>query len=424
MVTAQQLLREELGKFDLFKALPTGVREELVSVAEQEHREAGDLLFQQGDPPGACYLVVSGEVGVFVGKGRSATVVNIVPQSPVARGRVRRPTTAMALADSALQSGSLDSEEGQESALDSVAGPGKVVGLLAQMENAPRTASARCNQDCTFVVIGHSDFSRLVRDTLFSDIVEKQSFLESHLPGLHEFAESFVSVTGKSHPSYMFAKQRYCSGFVFHNEGSTVEGALYIVFGGSVEFHRVAQSSNPPGPPVRKQLGSLLCGGLFSSMPVVTGSSHPEPFTVIAGSHGCEVYRCAGENLQKLPSKVLAPARTQLARSAKLRLDRFSSMLASEEAKAREGLRQVRLDKAKTVTERLNSGKHTVTWTQQSSLVANVQSLRKLPRPQSCGRGMPSPQKQKDTKASRMRRGKAIIHDIGSMPQLRPKLAM
>jgi len=186
------------------------------------------------------------------------------------------------------------------------------------------------------------------------DWVEKDKFLQTHLVGIREHARHFVPITGKSHATYMFVKRRYKSGHVFLKEGSQVDGAIYVVFQGSVGFYRAAPGQNLSKPdlswrnPVmeqRKPLGLLqptsagvlakeyrLChmlpGGVFSSVPA-TGNVGPEPFSIVAGGQGCEVFECSGENFQKLPTKVAAAAREVLAKVTQLHQERCEVLLST-----------------------------------------------------------------------------------------------
>jgi len=55
-----------LKGFSFFNDFEEGVVTRLASVVEQARYPEGTVLFRQDDPPGNCYVIVSGQVGVYV----------------------------------------------------------------------------------------------------------------------------------------------------------------------------------------------------------------------------------------------------------------------------------------------------------------------------------------------------------------------
>eukprot|EP00434_Breviolum_minutum_P038814 symbB.v1.2.034443.t1/scaffold4446.1/size39512/5 len=125
---------------------------------------------------------------------------------------------------------------------------GRAVGVVELMQNQPRSTTAACSQACEIIVLRKGDFLSLVKESMSRDWVEKDKFLQTHLVGIREHARHFVPITGKSHATYMFVKRRYKSGHVFLKEGSQVDGAIYVVFQGSVGFYRAAPGQNLSKP--------------------------------------------------------------------------------------------------------------------------------------------------------------------------------
>ncbi|CAE7324448.1 UFGT [Symbiodinium pilosum] len=190
------------------------------------------------------------------------------------------------------------------------------------------------------------------------DWVEKDRFLQDHLVGIREHAKSFVPITGKSHATHMFVKKKYPPGHIFLHEGQVQEGALYVVFQGSVEFYRAASGTGArlreawknPVMEQRKPLGllqptsggilareyrlcAMLSGGLFSSASVIgAGEKLTEEFSVVAGPKGCEVFESIGDNFQKLPLKVASAAREVLSKVAQNHQERCGVLLATLDA--------------------------------------------------------------------------------------------
>jgi len=55
-----------LLELDFFKELGKGVQEKLTSICQDLSIPQGTVIFRQGDPPGNCYVLVEGSVGIFV----------------------------------------------------------------------------------------------------------------------------------------------------------------------------------------------------------------------------------------------------------------------------------------------------------------------------------------------------------------------
>lgn len=338
---ARQILKEKLSVFELFKELPSAAKDELISVVEQVSFGPGTVLFREGDPPDDIYLLVEGEVKCFnkLSEQEAGSVGSVSVGSP-RRTSMARPSTLMLEADLGL--------------CVNVIPAGRAVGVVELMQNQPRSTTAACSQECEVIIIRKHDFLSLVKESMSRNWVEKDKFLQAHLAGIREHARSFVPITGKSHATYMFVKRRYPSGHVFLREGSHVDGAIYVVYQGSVGFYRQAPGQSQPKPeelswrnPVmeqRKPLGLLqptsagvlakeyrLCvmlpGGVFSSVLATGAEPTAEPFSIVAGPKGCEVFESVGENYQKLPTKVSIAAREVLSKVAQLHQERCEVLL-------------------------------------------------------------------------------------------------
>lgn len=68
----------------------------------------------------------------------------------------------------------------------------------------------------------------------------------------------------------------------------------------------------------------MLPGGVFSSVLATGAEPTAEPFSIVAGPKGCEVFESVGENYQKLPTKVSIAAREVLSKVAQLHQERYS----------------------------------------------------------------------------------------------------
>jgi len=349
----RQVMKEKLANFDLLKDLPLAAKEELMSVVEQVHYPKGSVLFYEGESSFDLFLILDGEVTVYK-KSPSAEEQEQAQAAPVGRrmSMVRRKSSGLIMDEPAEQ------QYGQSIGTIS---SGQAVGVVALMESQPRSATALVSEPGEMLLVRKADFVRLIKEPMSRDWVEKDRFLQDHLVGIREHAKSFVPITGKSHATHMFVKKKYLPGHIFLHEGQMAEGALYVIFEGSVEFFRAASGTTAtlreawknPVTEQRKPLGLLqptsagviareyrLCamlpGGLFSSASFTGGEKTTEEFSVIAGPKGCVVFESVGDNFQKLPLKVVSAAREVLSKVAQVHQERCGVLLATLDSRNEE----------------------------------------------------------------------------------------
>lgn len=396
-----------LRTFKFFQEMEIGVQQRLPGIVHHVIYEAGLVLFRQGDPPGNCYVVLSGSVGILVkdvdnspvspenSRTPKRPIVEVtnadkdapdpreasaleVPSAGVALSRP--PTAGLSrppdekvsilpqLTPSASASPTYRTAEGFSTysegedlgAMVGQFGSGSIFGELALMEDQPRSASVKCLQECEFLVIAKDEFNQVLKAALTESQLEKMHFLKSHVPGVRD---SPVAKPGRPHVTYFFRKHSYPKGHEFLSQGSVHDDAIYIIYSGCVEFSRrelgssmsspsVLQSSKLPRPssqgsttrsasrggnrerrrgrdpdesedraPGRQKMSVLLSGALFGSAP----ASGPEPFTVTAINGPCECYAVHGQDLRKLPQRLLDTVREYLMRATTWRLERLRS---------------------------------------------------------------------------------------------------
>lgn len=112
---AEQLFAESI----LFRGLSTDEVREIMRACEQRNFEAGDVLFQQGDPARALYMLQSGEIEV-----------------------------------------SAKTEFGGNLILAQL-GPGAVVGEMALLEGGPRSATVEVLSSCVAFMLSQTAFHAL-----------------------------------------------------------------------------------------------------------------------------------------------------------------------------------------------------------------------------------------------------------------------
>jgi 1-acyl-sn-glycerol-3-phosphate acyltransferase len=115
----QEVLEQQLRSIPFFRNLPAGALEAVAGQLQPEHHKRGDVVFHQGEPGEAMYLVVSGQVEVLAG----------ADQAPLA-----------------------------------ALGPGSFVGELALLLGEPRSATLRVVADTMLLALRRADLDRLLTE--------------------------------------------------------------------------------------------------------------------------------------------------------------------------------------------------------------------------------------------------------------------
>jgi CRP-like cAMP-binding protein len=347
-----------LGSFKFFQDLDPGLQAALPSIITSMSKRAGTVLFRQGDPPGNCYIVMSGEAGIFVASEEEP--VGDSPESPKSISGTKT-----------VEGFSTYNEETNFGPQIGSLGPGTLCGELALLNDQPRSASIRCVQDTDFLVIRRSDFDNILKEEMVRKGDEKLKFLMAHMPGMRDVTVPKSGAKGP-HASYYFKKACFQRGHCFFQEGAVAESSITLLYKGTVECRRSEHApigvgaalptlaSTPafhadhlPGGAklgnFRKsvgmvarsnyqsslqsmarvqevhetvnRLGVLMPGSVFGSLPL----QEKEPFTVSVTSQQCEVFMCSGQDLSKLPRKLLDTVREYIAQAAAWRLKSHQS---------------------------------------------------------------------------------------------------
>lgn len=150
------ILREQ--KF--FGVLGSDLLSKLAASAEFIVREPDSLLCVQGEKPDRCYVVVSGQVGVFIqGRRHSITGGQNVDLKKIAKRW--------------LENAHLDSREDAKSANSDIGGqaatlgPGSLVGEFGLINRQPRNATVKCLSRCELLVIGRINLRAVMKSEMF-----------------------------------------------------------------------------------------------------------------------------------------------------------------------------------------------------------------------------------------------------------------
>jgi len=346
LVHAKRLLQG----FEFFRQLDPSIQAKVLDVVRHSPERRGRTLFREGDPPGNCYVVLSGKVAIW-----QSSDVDDAPQSPQLSARSVTPsdcgwggsedTGASQGRHSGLPAwprGGPDegalcddhlAKEARERAFDmgcrtfgrqvAVVGAGELVGDVSIIHDQPRNATVVCMEDCEFLVIQRCDFERVLKQEMTRLSEEKCEFLRRHVPGVQR-----LSLPQAETIPYIFKPAVYPKGHVFCEQGAVAATkAIYIVRSGSVEVHHRDGTSElagahfggriKPGIGVRR-VAVLPEGSLFGCG--VSEDDEPEAFTVMAaGSSRCEVLQVPSYDFKRLPHSVQRSVERYLAQTAEFR---------------------------------------------------------------------------------------------------------
>jgi len=342
------VVRRLLTEFDLFRDLASTVQENIAAIVHYMPMKAGQVVFEQGHNPNYCYIILSGEVTVWMSKTTESLRLARQAQRelhtmdadktdadspdsesdddankdpPLSPTFVRPPIVAasqQATEKCSALASMLGSFGGQglstkafghhafmdTSTLiynnDAVAslGPGTIFGELALLNDKPRNATISCAKDCAFLVMEKSDFDTLLKADMKRAKEKKLEFVRSVVPGARNLTPEIIDKM-----MYYFVKETVPRNHVFIEQGELLDGSIYFICEGSVESYL-----RDPATGGFVNRGILLQGSLFAAVPQGTRST----FTMVSKSSSCEVLHVKPESRKHLPECVLRSLRVIL----------------------------------------------------------------------------------------------------------------
>jgi len=277
-----------LKRIKFFQELDPGVQAKLPNIVTMTHLLIDTVIFRQDDPPGNCYVLLNGEVGVYMKSGTepeeerteskggsrrpSMTMVEHIQwhqalraqraeaeaegQPPRSGGSDRRRSGSLGLSEAeaakmkklqAIQmypttegfsvfTGAVEDLGKQVAVLRG----GTIFGELALINDQPRGASIRCHTDCDLLVIRRDDFNRVLKEEMMRAGDEKLNFLAQHVPGMRDIEiPRFIQGKTGPHPAYFLRRATYRRGHFFFTQGTVAQDAIYVVFKGILDIrHR------------------------------------------------------------------------------------------------------------------------------------------------------------------------------------------
>lgn len=356
-------VRRLLMEFQMFSELTLGVLELVPDIVQFLTKPKGSVLFEEGDPPGQCFIVLSGEVTVWSSCLRTLSRNTVIGQpSPsgfqpsmsairrrssapkrdsnlshlsVPQGYVMDPQTgeiakprpplvptSLAACEKCAALASMfrsaltrkmkrDLDVGDllddviEDNSDPIAslGPGNLFGELALLNDNPRSATVTCRSDCEFLVIERHDFDRVIKEEMKRSKDEKLEFLRDYLPGVKK-----LPIKDQERLLYYFNKVAYPRHHPFLEQGKIMDGAIYCVWQGSVELYCQEEGVSSSQDGKFRRLGILLRGSVFGALP----QNKHATYTAIASSTPCEVLVLMPESREHIPNVLMHHIRDHL----------------------------------------------------------------------------------------------------------------
>eukprot|EP00930_Biecheleria_cincta_P033375 TRINITY_DN23118_c0_g1_i1.p1 TRINITY_DN23118_c0_g1~~TRINITY_DN23118_c0_g1_i1.p1 ORF type:complete len:565 (-),score=80.92 TRINITY_DN23118_c0_g1_i1:81-1775(-) len=343
-----------------FQDFPPRVVAEVAKVAQFQTYLAKEFVFLQGDSPGSCYIVILGQADIFVDKDGGPLAQN-KPDEDVWRRQLSAPDVFV------VASKSRDGREGRRNSLMAcfgnvgecvvTLGPGSLFGELALLNDKPRSASVKCQSDCTFLVLSRDEFEMVLKEDLKRLGDDKTTFLLSHLPGFATLSYPRPESTKKPPLAYFFKKMEFPRGHVFVRQGMHENkggAAIFVILQGSADFFHaidgkledavrskctdMLRSQRPAtftrlpklragshlcGVPAIHHAGTLAVGGVYAVFP---SKVQLEPFTLVASSSPCIVWQIDGADMEQLPKKFVAQVQQFVAAANVWRLSSYQSI--------------------------------------------------------------------------------------------------
>ena len=133
----QAMINEATGGSALFTALSPAQKQEVIDAMQEEKREAGDVVIQQGDKGNYFYVVATGEYGVYLNKVENGTKCVKTYQT------------------------------------------GETFGELALMYNTPRAATVKCSASGSLFSLDRATFRAILMAANKENLDSTASFLKS-----------------------------------------------------------------------------------------------------------------------------------------------------------------------------------------------------------------------------------------------------
>mmetsp|Transcript_65825 Transcript_65825/g.116892 ORF Transcript_65825/g.116892 Transcript_65825/m.116892 type:complete len:603 (-) Transcript_65825:154-1962(-) len=375
-------IKRLLEGFEFFQELEATVRERLPSVVHLvSDRKKGEVLFQEGEAPDRCYILLSGSVSVYkkdeVPDADEEAAVEVKSLSEAKLGEKslseastrcpsRRSSTSSASGGEDVQQPLLTPSElerfraGSRASVNRSSVASVAAEACKEQAKGRRSAWKRISikevltvqeppnpwgnnvatlkegalvgelalledklRSATIVCEDDCDFLSIERadfeTVLKSDLARKR---EDRLKFMREHLPGFRLLPEHkvNKVYYRFRKQTFSKGHVFALQGACAKSQAFLVVDGTVEIRHAPRHAESFGKQDNQVVSTIMPGGLFGSVQ----QQGDEPFTVVAKTQ-CNVLFVSGRGLKGLPLTVSHRMDEYLTQVTQARVERCSS---------------------------------------------------------------------------------------------------
>jgi CRP-like cAMP-binding protein len=198
--------------------------------------QTGEKIISYGEPGSDFYIILEGEVGIRVPRGKGKGVVNV--QGGLDLEEMGRKTEAVIL----LPSAGIGEEEGEaEHELVEISrlGAGSSFGELSLLYGQPRAATIVSLTPTILAILSHSDFSRVLKASLSAALNDKVNFLHSLDAFAHWRQPQLIRL------SYYCHLVKICRNHVLYREGDPAD-SVFMIIDGELTFTRLIKGQQVP----------------------------------------------------------------------------------------------------------------------------------------------------------------------------------
>jgi len=282
-----ELVTPLLQETPFFNGFQPAVQQSVAYCMRHFVEPQGQVLFWEGDPPGCCYLIISGRIGVWKKSGtadmqklctKKTTLVTAgatvcehcdeVTRRLSDMGKTAHLTDLVLQANRALkkdkanredinQHGGLIEEDAivEHSAIVDILGlyiaslgKGIVFGEQALLDDAPRNATITCEETCHLLVISRADFDRVVKqDVLRMKVKQHSGTIKRLLREFDLFKELSPSVQDQLADVIHYYKAK--EGTLLFEQGDP-PNFCYILLSGEVTIWKRTEAKTEPSSPI------------------------------------------------------------------------------------------------------------------------------------------------------------------------------
>lgn len=267
-------LRKLFGEFKFYRDLNPGLQARVLEIIGLSEYRERNLIFEQGDNADRCYILLSGEVEIWrksddpsrshhddpVRSVHMATVSN--EEASRVAGKMCAAVHALMCSDGKRHPAQNHSKTCEDTSMlghqIAILSPGMMFGEMSLLDDVPRSASALCREDCTFLTIQKRDFDNIVKHELKLARSKALSAMARPLLINFPFYQELAPEVQDAVPEILHYKRKRKGDVLFRQ--SDPPGNCYIILTGEVGIWKDAEQ-----PAVQRTQSSSIANSPLQS---------------------------------------------------------------------------------------------------------------------------------------------------------------